>query len=69
MAKSTQKSHYISGRESRKIARQNAKITKKFEKRKQRKNVEAEYLTEMKDPANIVEFETSTPISIRTRAW
>ncbi len=51
------KSHYISGRESRKIARQNVKITKQLEKRKTRKNVEAEYLTEMKDPANIVEFD------------
>ena len=51
------KSHYISGRESRKIARSNAKITKALEKRKKRKNVESEYLTEMKDPANIVEFE------------
>ncbi len=51
------KSHYISGRESRKIARENAKITKKLEKRKTRKNVESEYLTEMKDPANIVEFD------------
>ena len=51
------KSHYISGRESRKIARSNAKITRAFEKRKKRKNVESEYLTEMKDPANIVEFD------------
>ncbi len=53
----TKKSHYISGKESRKITRQNAKITRKFEKRKKRRNVESEYLTEMKDPANIVEFE------------
>ncbi|MBE5747025.1 MAG: ABC transporter ATP-binding protein [Clostridiales bacterium] len=51
------KSHYISGKESRKISRQNAKITKKFEKRKKRRNVESEYVTEMKDPKNIVEFE------------
>ena len=57
MAKEKQKSHYISGRESRRIARENVKITKKFEKRKKRKNVEAEYLTEMKDPSNIVEFD------------
>ena len=57
MAEKKKKSHYISGRESRKIARSNAKITKAFEKRKKRKNVEAEYLTEMKDPANIVEFD------------
>ena len=51
------KSHYISGAESRKIARENAKITKEFEKRKKRKNVESEYLTEMKNPDNIVEFD------------
>ncbi|MBQ7948407.1 MAG: ABC transporter ATP-binding protein, partial [Clostridia bacterium] len=57
MAEKKKKSHYISGRESRKIARQNVKITKAFEKRKTRKNVEAEYLTQMKDPANIVEFD------------
>ncbi len=51
------KNHYISGRESRKIARENRKITKELEKRKTRKNVESEYLTEMKDPKNIVEFD------------
>ncbi len=39
------------------IAKQNRAITKEFEKRKKRKNVEAEYLTEMKDPANIIEFD------------
>lgn len=50
-------SHYISAKESRKIAKENIKITKALEKRKKRKNVEAEYLTEMKDPANIVEFD------------
>ena len=51
------KSHYISAKESRKIAKENVKITKEFEKRKKRKNVESEYLSEMKDPANIVEFD------------
>ena len=51
------KSHYISGAESRRIARENAKITKRLEKRKKRKNVESEYLTEMKNPDNIVEFD------------
>ncbi len=51
------KSHYISAKESRKIAKENVKITKEFEKRKKRKNVESEYLSEMKDPSNIVEFE------------
>ncbi len=57
MAEEKKKSHYISGRESRKIGRQNRKITKKLEKRKKRKNVEAEYLTQMKDPSNILEFD------------
>jgi len=57
MAEEQKKSHYISGKESREIARANAKITKEFEKRKKRKNVESEYLTEMKDPKNIVEFD------------
>ena len=51
------KSHYISGKESRRIAKENIKITKEFEKRKKRKCVEAEYISEMKDPANIVEFD------------
>ena len=51
------KSHYISAKESRKIAKENVKITKEFEKRKKRKNVESEYLSEMKDPSNIVEFD------------
>jgi len=57
MANEKKKSHYISGRESRKIGKQNRKITKDLEKRKKRKDVEAEYLTEMKDSKNIVEFD------------
>ena len=57
MADTKNKSHYISGKESRLIAKENRKITKKLEKRKKRKNVEAEYLTEMKDPSNIIEFD------------
>ncbi len=57
MATKKDKSHYISGRESRKIGKQNRKITKQLEARKKRKNVESEYLTQMKDPKNIVEFE------------
>ena len=57
MADTKNKSHYISGKESRLIAKENRKITKKLEKRKKRKNVEAEYLTEMKDSSNIIEFD------------
>ena len=55
--KKTKKSHYISGRESRKISKRNIKVTKAFEKEKKRKKAESEYLTEMKDPNNIIEFD------------
>ena len=51
------KSRYISAKESRKIAKENIKITKAFEKEKKRKKPESEYLTEMKDPKNIIEFD------------
>ena len=51
-------SNYISARESRRISRQNQKITKKLEKRLSRKHVpESEYLTRMHDPNNVVEFD------------
>ena len=49
---------YLSAKESRRISRENRKITNEFEKRRKRKNVpESEYLTVMKDPANAVEFD------------
>ena len=51
------KSHYISAKESRRIAKENIKITKKFEKNKKRKIPESEYITEMKDDNNIIEFD------------
>ncbi len=57
MAEEKKKSHYISAKESRLIAKENAKVTKVLEKRKKRKNVEAEYVSEMKDPNNIIEFD------------
>ena len=57
MANEKKNSHYISAKESRKIAKQNIKITRAFEKKKKRKNIESEYLSEMKDPANILEFD------------
>lgn len=57
-SKNNQKSHYISGKESRRISRENFRIIKQLEKRKRRKYVpESEYLTEMRDPRNIVEFD------------
>ena len=51
------KTHYISAKESRKIAKENIRITRELEKRKHRKDVEAEYVSQMKDEKNIVEFE------------
>lgn len=51
-------SHYISNKESRRIARENMKIIKEYEAEKRRKDVpESECLTQMKDDKNIVEFE------------
>ena len=57
MAKA-KKEGYLSSRESRRISRENRKITNEYEKKRKRKNVpEAEYLTEMRDPSNAVEFD------------
>lgn len=49
---------YLSAKESRRISKANRKITNELEKKYKRKNVpESEYLTEMKDPRNAVEFD------------
>ena len=49
---------YLSAKESRRISKENRRITDQFEKQRKRKNVpESEYLTQMKDPANAVEFD------------
>jgi peptide/nickel transport system ATP-binding protein len=49
---------HISARESAKISRENRRITDKLEKERERRNVpESEYLAEMKDPNNVVEFD------------
>jgi peptide/nickel transport system ATP-binding protein len=49
---------YLSARESRRISKENRKITNEYEKKRKRKNVpEYEYLTQMRDPANAVEFD------------
>ena len=49
---------YLSAKESRRISRENRRITGEFEKQRKRKNVpESEYLTQMKDPNNAVEFD------------
>ena len=49
---------YLSAKESRRIARENRKITNELEKRFKRKNVpESEYLTTMHDPRNVLEID------------
>ena len=49
---------YLSAKESRRIAKENRKITDEFEKKHKRKNVpEEEYLTTMKNPDNVLEIE------------
>ena len=49
---------YLSARESRRIAKENRKITNELEKRFKRKNVpESEYLTTMRDPRNVLEID------------
>ncbi len=57
MAKKKQEG-YLSAKESRKISRENRKITNELEKQRKRKNVpESEYLTKMRDENNAVEFD------------
>ena len=49
---------YLSAKESRRIAKENRKITNELEKKRKRKNVpESEYLIQMRDPNNAVEFD------------
>lgn len=50
--------NYISGKESRKISKENRKITNQIEKVRNRKHVpREEYITQMKNPKNVVEFD------------
>ncbi len=52
------KSNYISAKESRRITKQNYKITQEIEKQRKRKNVDpSEYTTKMRDPNNVAEFD------------
>ncbi|HKL80391.1 MAG TPA: ATP-binding cassette domain-containing protein, partial [Mobilitalea sp.] len=54
-AKST---NYISGKESRRISKENRHTTNEIEKIRNRKQVpREEYITQMKNPDNVVEFE------------
>ena len=49
---------YLSGKEARRISKENRKITNQFEKKRKRRNVpESEYLTTMHDANNAVEFD------------
>ncbi len=51
-------SNYISAKESRRISRENRKITSEIEKKRNRKFIpESEYITQMRDPDNCVEFD------------
>ncbi len=53
----TEKIH-LTAKESARISRENRKITDAIEKQRNRKNVpESEYLTQMRDPNNVVEFD------------
>ena len=58
MGEKKKSSNYISAKESRQISRNNRRITKEIEKKRNRKNIpESEYITQMKNPDNCVEFD------------
>ena len=58
MAGNKKNSNYISAKESRRISKNNRKITKEMEKKRNRKNIpEAEYVTKMHNAENCVEFD------------
>ena len=57
MAEVKKNKNYLTNREIRAIAKENAKIVKKLEAYKNRKCDEAEFLSEMKDDSNILEIE------------
>ncbi len=49
---------YLSAKESRRISKENRRITDQYEKQRKRRNVpESEYTTQMKNPENAVEFD------------
>ena len=53
----TSNKHYLTGKEIRRIAKENSKVMMALEKKKYRKAEESEYVTEMKNPENILEIE------------
>ena len=58
MSKKSNETSYISARESRRISRENQKVIRKLDKRLSRKRVpESEYVTQMHDKNNVVEFD------------
>lgn len=55
---STKDANYISAKESRRISKENRKITDEFEKKRNRKVIpREEYVTTMKNTENVVEFD------------
>ncbi len=56
-ANKTSNKHYLTGKEIRRIAKENSKVMMALEKKKYRKAEESEYVTEMKNPENILEIE------------
>lgn len=57
-SKNKKGSNYISAKESRRISKENRRITAEIEKKRNRKNIpKEEYITKMKDPKNVVEFD------------
>ena len=59
--------NYLSGKEIKAIAKANAKRIKELEKYKNRKAEEHEFLSEMKNPDNILEIDDLHTSSIRSR--
>lgn len=56
--KRSKNGNYISAQESKKISKENIRITNALQKKKKRKNVpESEYTTSMQDEKNVVEFD------------
>lgn len=55
--KQDRKKHYISRSESRRIAKENLAAVRNFEKAKKRKVKPEEYLTQMKNDENVIEFD------------
>ena len=50
--------NYISAKETKRISKENRKITNEIEKKRNGKNIpESEYITTMKNPENVVEFD------------